>query len=116
VAKDTVVIRKDRRVDSKPAFTVTRGERVEAMTGVVVTTKARRVQFWPPIALLTSSDPLHINPGETLFLLTYEGEGFSRIELATTVRQDPITDLEGGRTSSRYCHEEDQVSVVCYTL
>lgn len=73
-----VVARQERRTDAPIAFNVNKSERVTAITGVVVTVRPGRVRFRKPLALDTSSEVLHIEPGQTLFLLTYQGEGFTR--------------------------------------
>jgi hypothetical protein len=78
VANDIVVIRKDRREGAPIAFKLKKGERARALTGVVVTLKAGRVQFRQPVNLDSASGTLHIEPGQTLFLLTYRGEGFTK--------------------------------------
>jgi hypothetical protein len=75
VANDTITVRRDRRADAPIVFTLMKGERVKAMTGVVVTLKAGRVQFRKPVDLYSTSGALHIEPGQTLYLLTYHGEG-----------------------------------------
>jgi hypothetical protein len=74
-ALGAVGVRRDRRADSPVVFSVKKGEKLTAITGVVVTTRAGRVQFSEPIDLSTLSGPLHIVPGQTLYLLTYRGEG-----------------------------------------
>jgi hypothetical protein len=75
IALNAVGVRRDRRADSPVVFSLKKGERVTAITGVVVTTRAGRVQFSKPIDLPNLSGPLHIVPGQTLYLLTYRGEG-----------------------------------------
>jgi hypothetical protein len=89
-ANDTVVVRKTRSARAAIVFTVRKGETIAALTGVVVTTSPGRVQFREPVDLKwtnnaggvsarrpTESGVLHVEPGETLFLLTYQGEGFT---------------------------------------
>jgi hypothetical protein len=75
VANDTITVRRERRADAPVVFTLEKGERVSAITGVVVTIKAGRVQFREPVDLVSRSGPLHIEPDQTLYLLTYHGEG-----------------------------------------
>ena len=74
-ANRTVVVRTQRRADAPIAFRLTKGARVQALTGVVVTTKAGRVEFSEPF---DTRQGLVIQPGETLYLLTYQGEGFTK--------------------------------------
>ena len=70
-----VNVRTARRQGAPIAFTLSKGDRVQAITGIVVTTRPGRVQFRQPIDLSTTSGLIKINPGETLYLLTYHGEG-----------------------------------------
>ena len=73
-ANRTVVVRTERRSDAPIAFRLAKGARVQALTGVVITSKAGRVEFPKPVVL----SGLQIQPGETLYLLTYLGEGFTK--------------------------------------
>jgi hypothetical protein len=75
IANAAVDVRQDRRIDSPVVFSLAKGDRVSAITGVVVTLKPGRAVFRKPADLWTTSGPLHIEPGETLYLLTYHGEG-----------------------------------------
>ena len=61
---------------------------VTALTGVVVTVRAGRVQFGAPQHLLTSSGPIDVLPGQTLYLLTYQGEGFTKVWFNGKVYED----------------------------
>lgn len=81
VAMEVVPARTARRSNARIAFTVKKGERVKALTGVVITTKAGRVQFPKPMDLQSNTGKLHVKPHETLFLLTYQGEGFMKVWL-----------------------------------
>jgi len=75
IANSAVVVSTDRRVGAPVAFTLKPGDRVQAITGIVVTTKPGRVQFREAVDLWTTDGPLHVEPMETLYLLTYHGEG-----------------------------------------
>jgi hypothetical protein len=77
-ANSEVEVHTDRRKDSPVAFRLAKGEKVQAVTGVVVTIKAGRVQYDRPQRLQTSSGPIDILPGQTLYLLAYQGEGFTK--------------------------------------
>jgi hypothetical protein len=77
-ARAPVQVRAGRRLDTPVVFRLRAGERVTAVTGVVVTLRAGRVQFDKPQRLTTSAGPIEIQPGETLYLLTYKGEGFTK--------------------------------------
>jgi hypothetical protein len=71
-------VRVDRRSTALIAFRLRKGDKVRALTGVVVTTRAGRAQFSQPQDIETADGTIHIVPGQTLFLLTYEGEGYTR--------------------------------------
>ena len=77
-AKEAAVVRVSGRPDARVAFRVQRGERVTALTGVVITTSPGRVRFRERTMLSTASGPIEITPEETLYLLTYQGEGFTK--------------------------------------
>ena len=78
VANRPVDVRIERRTTAPIMFHVKAGEKVTALTGVVVTLKAGRVQFREPQDLGASDGPIHIVPGQTLYLLTYQGEGYTK--------------------------------------
>lgn len=98
-ANDTVEVHAERRLDSPVLFRLAKGEKVQALTGVVVTIKAGRVQYDKPQRLNTSSGPIDIRPGQTLFLLTYQGEGFTKAwfnrRLYTDVDVSAVTWADG---------------------
>jgi len=81
-----------RRDGSPVAFTVRRGERVMAMTGVVITKVPGRVEFRKAVDLPTSSGVVHVEPGQSLYLLTYRGEGFTKAWFKGRLYDD----LDGG--------------------
>jgi hypothetical protein len=72
-----VDVKRDRRATAPTIFSLKKGDTVAAITGVVVTNRAGRVRFSEPSDLSSTSGPLHIVPGQTLYLLTYRGEGFT---------------------------------------
>jgi len=91
-ANDTVAARLARSTTAEIVFTVRKGETITALTGVVVTTSPGRVRFREPADLRwadletvnirgvsvrrpNQSGILHVEPGDTLYLLTYHGEG-----------------------------------------
>jgi hypothetical protein len=86
-----VVVRTDRRRDAAVGFSVRAGEKVAALTGVVVTVKAGRAVFREPRMLQTGSGSVRIDPGETLYLLTYRGEGFMKVWLRGQIYDDTDT-------------------------
>ena len=71
-AKRPTTARLRRSASSPIAFRLKAGERVQAITGVVVITKPGIVRFTKP----WTAGPVHAEPGEMMYLLTYEGEGF----------------------------------------
>jgi len=75
IARERVAVRSARRAGAPAVFTINKGDRVQAITGIVVTTRAGRVQFRRPENLSTNLGPLQVQPGETLYLLTNRGEG-----------------------------------------
>lgn len=77
-SRSPVEVHLERRDDSPVAFRVAKGEAVQALAGVVVTLRAGRVQFDRPQRLNASPAPIEVLPGQTLFLLTYQGEGFTK--------------------------------------
>ena len=77
-AKAVVSIRAERRRDAPVSFSLQAGEKVTALTGVVVTLTPGRVEFRQPKTLSSSPKPIRIEPGQTLYLLTYQGEGFTK--------------------------------------
>ena len=97
IAREPVVVLTERRTDAPVAFRVTAQEKVEAVTGVVVTVKAGRARFQVPVDLHYFGDyirdpgtdeavgrrdeddgSIHVEPGQTLYLLTYYHEGHAR--------------------------------------
>jgi hypothetical protein len=76
-ARDTVVARRSRNTSSARSFTVRKGETVTAVTGVLVITRPGRVEFRDRTDLLTKDGQISVEPGDTLYLLGYRGEGFT---------------------------------------
>jgi hypothetical protein len=70
-----VTARTDRSPGAPVAFTLQKGDHVRAVTGVVVTTTAGRVQFRKAASLWSTGGTIRVAPGDTLYLLTYLGEG-----------------------------------------
>ena len=78
-ASRNVNIRASRRKTAPVRFRVKVRERVVALTGVVVTVKPARVEFSRPQILSTRDGDVHVLAGQSLYLLTYLGEGFSKV-------------------------------------
>ena len=77
-AREPVVVRRERRRESPIIYRVPRDAKVTAVTGVVITLRAGRVQFRVPHEMGSLSGRLRVVPGQTLYLLTYQGEGFTK--------------------------------------
>jgi len=77
VSTDTVRVRRERDRRSSLVFELTKGEKVTAVTGAVVVLRAGRVTFTTGARLSSQEGVLKINAGETLYLLSYIGEGFT---------------------------------------
>jgi hypothetical protein len=77
-ANQAVVVRRARSPRGFVAFTVLKNEKVTAVTGIVVTTSPGRVRFRTPAVLRSLSGPVQVEGGETLYLLTYRGEGLTK--------------------------------------
>jgi hypothetical protein len=77
IANAPVTLKTDRRDDAPEAFTLQKGEPAFAITGIVTTLKPGRVQFRQAMDLRVAGGSVHVEPGETLYLLTYQGEGFT---------------------------------------
>ena len=79
-AKKVTVLRADRRNDSPVIFTVRKGDRVTAITGVVITTRPGRLKALRRTRVCPSpADCKHgvtVEAGDVLYLLTYRGEGY----------------------------------------
>jgi hypothetical protein len=77
-ARRAVVVRQERRLGSPIVFRVARGEKVTAITGVVITLEAGRVRFRVRHEMDSRTGRLVVMPGQILYLLTYQGEGFTK--------------------------------------
>jgi hypothetical protein len=93
IATDTVVVRAARDAASAAAFTVEKGESVTALTGVVVTVSPGIVEFRNPATLSTRQGELQMETGERLYVLTYQGEGFTKAWFRGRLYED----VDGGR-------------------
>jgi hypothetical protein len=78
VANSQVAVLAMREPGAAAAFTLRVGDTVTALGGVVITTAPGRVAFDAPADLETSAGVLHVEPGQTLYLLTSRGEGFMK--------------------------------------
>ena len=69
------VIRSAMKDSSPVALRLKKGERVRGLTGTVITSQAGEVR----VLKRTKIGKLTAQPGDTLYLLTYIGEGFHRV-------------------------------------
>ena len=99
VANRAVNIRAERRADAPIAFRLKRGEKITALTGVVVTTRPGRVLLHGSKTIHKNRVPIVIPPGETIYLLTYQGEGFTKI----WYRDEIYTDVDVASFDDEYC-------------
>lgn len=89
VNKTTVFYEKP-SADSKVVFTAAKGESVIAITGFVVTLTPGRVVVKKSIRLGQDDQKTTVSPGDTLYLLHYEGEGFFKFWVHGQIYSDAI--------------------------
>jgi hypothetical protein len=89
VTKDTVVW-KERRRSSPEAFRLKPGDRVVALTGVVVTTKAGRMKILKDTTL-DETRPVRLHAGDVIYTLRYMGEGYDRFWFDGALHSDQIS-------------------------
>ena len=77
-ARDSTAIRVKRDPSSAVAFMVVAGEKVQALTGAVVTRRAGRVLVKKSIDVWGWDHSITLPPGSVFFALHYLGEGVSR--------------------------------------
>lgn len=70
------------------AFSLKAGERVKGLTGVVVTTQPGEVR----VLKRTKIGRYTANPGDTLYLLTYIGEGFHKVWFKGQITEEETYD------------------------
>lgn len=82
IANKTTAIRRTRNNNSPVAFTVAPRERVQGVTGVVITTRAGEIRIRRPITIQAysprgnnTSRPIQARTGDIVYLLTSHGEG-----------------------------------------
>ena len=70
------------------AFRLRRGERVRGLTGTVITERAGEVKILKRAKIGDRT----VNAGDTVYLLTYAGEGFHKVWLKGKVVEGDVTD------------------------
>jgi len=101
-AREPVVVRRERRRESPVIFRVPRAATVTAVTGVVITLRAGRVQFRVPHEMGSLSGRVRVVPGQTLYLLTYQGEGFTKAWLEGRLYDE----LDGSEFFNAACEDD----------
>ena len=76
IVKSDTVFYKDRSTSSAVRFRAQKGEHVTGLTGVVITLKPGKVVVRKATTLGTGRHKVRVAPGDILYLLHYEGEGF----------------------------------------
>jgi len=99
IAEVPVTLRTQRRDNAPVAFTLNKGALAVGLTRVYVTLKLGRVEFGKAVDLITELGPLHVEPGDTLYLLTYLGEG----ETAAWFNGRFYKDLDGSEFFNALC-------------
>jgi hypothetical protein len=84
----------DRKDDAPVAFRLRPREKVEGVTGVVVTTKLGRAVVRRTITIGSGSDPVEVKPGDQVFILHYVGEGYWRFWVRGRIDDDQLPDTE----------------------
>ena len=74
-ARKEINILRDRKKDSPVTFKIKKGDRVIALTGVVITLRPGRVKVLKPVSI----GKLMADKGDIVYLLTYRGEGFLKV-------------------------------------
>lgn len=97
----------DRTPGAAVAFRVHRGERVEGVTGVVVTTTLGRAVVRRPVSLGVESEPIAVRPGDAVYILHYRGEGYWTFWARGRIDSDQIAGKDDG------CADHAGESVSC---
>jgi len=90
VATGKLKLHKDRSLSTPVAFSLSKGERVQGLTGVVITLKPGRVKILKPITL-DDKKPVSLAPGDVIYTLHYLGEGYDLFWFKGQVHSDQIT-------------------------
>ena len=79
----------------KPAFKIAKGERVTAMSGVVITTqpgvvrvvKPGEIEVYSRLLPTLPAEKIRLTPGERVYVFTSQGEGYVSTPLASLLPQ-----------------------------
>lgn len=86
------VVRAERRDNSPIAFRLRRGESVDGLTGVVVTSKFGKAVVRQPTALGEAALP--VKPGEVVYIINYVGEGYWKFWVGGSFGQQQIPERD----------------------
>lgn len=75
IARTDAAVKTDRNVDAQVHYRLRPGDRVYALTGVVITLRPGRVRVDHPLDLQSADGPVHLDANDTLYLLTYRSGG-----------------------------------------
>lgn len=104
VERDTKILA-DRADRAAMVFLARRGQKVEGVTGVVVTTKLGRAVVRRPTSI--GERALKVQPGDPISILNYVGEGYWKFWIRGIVDKDQIP---GPKES---CVNDKQVRIPC---
>jgi hypothetical protein len=91
-------ILKSRQRDAPVAFKLKQGEEIEGLTGVVITTRVGEARIFRPSEL--GKQRLTVVPGDTVYILHYEGEGYSKFWFRGRIDSEQIPDIEDSAPDS----------------
>ena len=97
----------ERQEGAAAAFRVRRGQLVQGVTGVVVTTKLGRAVVRRPTTIGVGSAPVAVEPGDAVYILHYVGEGYWKFWIRGRVDSDQLPEKGVG------CVDDAGRSVVC---
>jgi hypothetical protein len=97
----------DRKDGSAVAFRVRRGQRVEGITGVVVTSRLGRAVVRRATTIGADGEHVTIQPNEPVFVLHYIGEGYWKLWVRGRIIDEQLPDKNGG------CENEAREPVEC---
>lgn len=95
VEADTDVLA-EHRDGSRVAFRVRRGQRVDGLTGVVITATLGRAIVRRAGTLGAEGHSLTVRPGDDVFVLHYVGEGYWKLWVQGSIIDDQLPDKDGG--------------------
>lgn len=95
VEADTDILA-ERKDSASASFLVRRGQRVEGVTGVVVTASLGRAVVRRTSTIGTGPRAITVQPGEAVFVLHYVGEGYWKVGVRGRVVDDQLPHKDTG--------------------